>query len=146
MTKEENPYNPITEPASYKWFNEKPKSEKGIIESENERLKAESDILKAKIIKIRCELLASTNLCNSFEVDRIFSKNKAHWNNDLGEEVKAEGEWISVETPPKENEQVLCYNGYRMIQNSWMQHTGSDLEWFKRTFTHWMPLPKPPKQ
>ena len=48
-------------------------------------LKEESEILKSKIAKIRNELLASSTLCNSFEVDRIFAENKAHWNNDLSE-------------------------------------------------------------
>jgi cell division protein FtsB len=49
-------------------------------------VKAENETLKAKITKIRNELLAS-KLCNDFEVDRIFAENKAHWNNDLSESL-----------------------------------------------------------
>jgi cell division protein FtsB len=49
-------------------------------------VKAENETLKAKITKIRNELLAS-KLCNDFEVDKIFSENKAHWNNDLSESL-----------------------------------------------------------
>lgn len=51
MIKEENPYNPITEPASYKWFNEKPKSEKVQLQSENVQLKAEREWISVEDLK-----------------------------------------------------------------------------------------------
>jgi hypothetical protein len=58
----------------------------GSMNSELTQLRAENEMLKAKITKIRNELLAS-KLCNDFEVDRIFAENKAHWNNDLSESL-----------------------------------------------------------
>jgi hypothetical protein len=58
-----------------------------------------------------------------------------------------QSEWISVEDAlPKNKENVLCYNGYRMIENSYSMFTDQDQNWFKNRFTHWMPLPSPPKQ
>lgn len=53
--------------------------------------------------------------------------------------------WVAVadEIPP-ENKKVICWNGYRMVEQSWMQYTGSDEEWFRKTFTHWTPDVKPP--
>ena len=53
--------------------------------------------------------------------------------------------WVSIadEIPP-ENKKVICWNGYRMVEQSWMQYTGSDEEWFRRTFTHWTSDIKPP--
>jgi hypothetical protein len=41
--------------------------------------------------------------------------------------------WIPVnERIPKNNKKVLCFNGYRMIENSWSMHTDQDAEWFKK--------------
>ena len=53
--------------------------------------------------------------------------------------------WVATrdKMPPK-NTSVLCHNGYRVIQNSWMEYTSMNEERFKEKFTHWMPLPKPP--
>jgi hypothetical protein len=66
------------------------------VQSELTQLKAENEILKSKITKIRNELLAS-KLCNDFEVDRIFAENKAHWNNDLSESpYQAENERLKA--------------------------------------------------
>lgn len=61
-------------------------------------------------------------------------------------------EWISVEDRlPEPMEWVLCYgkDGYTLIDfvvESWMDFTNKDSSWFKRAFTHWCPLPEPPKQ
>jgi len=64
MTKEENQYNPITEPASYRWFNEKPKSENVKIESENERLKAAlTEIMSMKIHAVDNNYMYAFNKC-----------------------------------------------------------------------------------
>ena len=54
-------------------------------------------------------------------------------------------EWISVKDKlPKERENVLCYNGYRISSHNWCKHTDKDDDWFKKTFTHWCKLPKTP--
>lgn len=59
--------------------------------------------------------------------------------------LKEERKWISVDTLlPKNNEQVLCYNGYRMVENSYSIGSDQDAEWFKQKFTHWQPLPEVP--
>lgn len=53
--------------------------------------------------------------------------------------------WISVEERlPGSGEDVLCYNGFRMVDNCWEKYTDQDDRWFKRAFTHWMPLPHKP--
>lgn len=53
--------------------------------------------------------------------------------------------WVaSAEQIPENKQKVLCYNGYRMIENSWCMHTDQDAEWFKRTFTHWTEDVLPP--
>lgn len=53
--------------------------------------------------------------------------------------------WIRVSDElPKEHQQVLCYNGYRISQHSWNEYTNQDANWFKNTFTHWSTLPKLP--
>ena len=59
--------------------------------------------------------------------------------------------WIPVsERLPENNEYVLCLTQLgRVIENSYMHHTDQDVEWFKRSFTHWLPksvLPSPPKE
>jgi hypothetical protein len=60
--------------------------------------------------------------------------------------IPASDGWIkSLDELPTETVKVLCWNGYRMIQRSWMRHTDQDAEWFVHWFTHWMPLPAPPK-
>lgn len=53
--------------------------------------------------------------------------------------------WVAVtdEIPP-ENKKVICWNGHRMVEQSWMQYTESDEEWFRRTFTYWTSDVKPP--
>ena len=54
-------------------------------------------------------------------------------------------DWIPVtERIPESNQSVLCYNGKRMIENSWCKHTDQDDEWFKRQFTHWAICPNKP--
>ena len=53
--------------------------------------------------------------------------------------------WVaSSERIPENRQKVLCFNGYRMIENSWCLHTDQDAEWFKRTFTHWTEDVSPP--
>jgi hypothetical protein len=60
--------------------------------------------------------------------------------------LREQAAWVSVEDRLPENQQkVLCYNGFRMIENNWCLHTNQDSEWFKEQFTHWMPLPQLPK-
>lgn len=54
-------------------------------------------------------------------------------------------EWILVSDPPGNNESVLCFDGIRMQENSYSEHTNQDIEWFKRVFTFWKPLPPKPK-
>lgn len=56
--------------------------------------------------------------------------------------------WISVKDRlPEENKEVLCFNNSGFIvQNSWLGLTDQDDKWFKRVFTHWMPLPEPPTE
>ena len=63
-------------------------------------------------------------------------------------------EWVSVEdTVPDPGERVLATDGtfvgeaYRTSANSWYRHTG--FPWrdcLQSIVTHWMPLPKPPKE
>lgn len=59
-----------------------------------------------------------------------------------GQFAKEEGQqWISVETPPKELEKVLAMNEFRHIRvTDWESFTNRDLNWFQRTFTHWLPI------
>lgn len=55
--------------------------------------------------------------------------------------------WILVaDRLPKNRESVLCYDGEwgRMVEESYEECTDQNAEWFKRTFTHWRPLPAPP--
>lgn len=57
-----------------------------------------------------------------------------------------EQKWISVkERLPEKNKRVLCFDGFRMMGNSYSSYSDQDEEWFKRSFTHWMPLPNPPE-
>lgn len=56
--------------------------------------------------------------------------------------------WISVNDKLPENWQVvLVWSSLmnRCIVNSYHEHTDQDSAWFKRKFTHWMPLPEEPK-
>ena len=63
-------------------------------------------------------------------------------------------EWVSVEdTVPDPGERVLATDGtfvgeaYRTSANSWYRHTG--FPWrdcLQSIVTHWMPLPKSPKE
>lgn len=55
---------------------------------------------------------------------------------------KEEGQqWISVETPPKECEDVLAVNQFGRIRVAdWESFTNKDLNWFQRTFTLWLPI------
>jgi len=69
------------------------------------------------------------------------------------ERLKAEREWISVEDRlPEDNETVLVTNGQRVKEVWFGQRTKLDRPHFMfttmplHTITHWMPLPKPPKQ
>jgi hypothetical protein len=57
-------------------------------------------------------------------------------------------EWISVKEKLPENlELVLCHTHLGMlISQSYCMYTDQDDKWFKERFTHWMPLPEPPKQ
>lgn len=42
---------------------------------------------------------------------------------------------------PEERQQVLCINKYGHIQyRNWQSFTDQNLEWFKKTFTHWQYL------
>lgn len=59
-------------------------------------------------------------------------------------------EWISVdEDIPHEGQWVLCktkdnlYGG--MVVQSWEAWTNHGELWFRNNFTHWQPLPSPPK-
>ena len=63
-------------------------------------------------------------------------------------------EWVSVEDAiPAPGERVLATDGtfvgeaYRTSANTWYRHTG--FPWrdcLQSIVTHWMPLPKPPKE
>lgn len=53
--------------------------------------------------------------------------------------------WVATrDKMPPANTSVLCHDGYRIVQNSWMAHTSMDSNRFKEKFTHWMPIPEPP--
>jgi hypothetical protein len=57
-------------------------------------------------------------------------------------------EWVRCEDGlPDERKQVLCLGRVwnRQCQQSWEEHTDQNKDWFKKTFTHWRPLPSPPK-
>jgi len=55
-------------------------------------------------------------------------------------------EWIkSSKQLPKDEEQVLCWNGHRIVQDSYSEHTEQDSKWFIIVYTHWMPIIKTPK-
>ena len=60
-------------------------------------------------------------------------------------------DWQSIETAPKDGTMILIYEA----DIGWIYHScwckNSGIEWWGGTglhqnFTHWMPLPKPPKQ
>lgn len=69
--------------------------------------------------------------------------------------------WISIESAPKDNGDILCYcNDYQIVcswsdfedgGSSWCTHAfGRQKGWNDYNYeihhpTHWMPLPKPPK-
>lgn len=59
--------------------------------------------------------------------------------------------WIKVEDRlPENHEFVLCvfrekYLGQWAVVNFYSEGAEQDKEWFKRVYTHWMPLPEPPK-
>lgn len=80
--------------------------------------------------------------------------NKAQFTIDLdsvlADQPDKPTEWISVKDRlPEERVRVLCWNGYRIFEKSWEQYTNQDDEWFKATFTHWLPmtvLPTPPQK
>lgn len=61
-------------------------------------------------------------------------------------------EWISVKDKlPEQQTWVLCWGDGAWLTNkfmiqSYMDYTNKDSSWFKSCFTHWMPLPEPPKQ
>lgn len=56
--------------------------------------------------------------------------------------------WISVDTPPKPKERVLCfprqYPFGMMREADYEEYTNQNLDWFKEVFSHWMPLPSKP--
>jgi hypothetical protein len=59
---------------------------------------------------------------------------------------KQEERWISVnDRLPKNNENVLCFDGTRMRENSYSSYSDQDEQWFKTIFTHWRPLLERPK-
>lgn len=57
--------------------------------------------------------------------------------------------WLSVdEAMPEAQQEVLAFEpimGY-IVQKSWWYHSDQDDKWFKRTYTHWMPLPEQPSE
>lgn len=55
-------------------------------------------------------------------------------------------EWVSVEAAlPEAKEKVLAINNFKfMRQADWEYGCDQNKQWFKNTFTHWQPLPKPP--
>ncbi len=53
--------------------------------------------------------------------------------------------WVALKDEmPLEKKNVLCWNGFQMRTRSWQKYTGSNKEWFKRSFTHWTDSVKPP--
>lgn len=71
--------------------------------------------------------------------------NDVRFNFKAGAEWYANNQWISVEDRlPEDNENVLCYNGYRIVDNSYSMYTDQDQFWFKKRFTHWMYIPALP--
>ena len=59
--------------------------------------------------------------------------------------------WVSSKDRlPERNNLVICFvthpfSNWLMSINSWSPATDQNEEWFKSRFTHWMPLPEPPK-
>ena len=55
-------------------------------------------------------------------------------------------QWVSVnERLPENRQRVLCYSRSYMGQDSWEKYTDQDDKWFVKRYTHWQPLPEPPK-
>lgn len=60
--------------------------------------------------------------------------------------------WITVKDRlPEEWTFVLAYNEKLMLTRGfaiqyWVEFTDQNAKWFKKNFSHWMPLPKPPKK
>ena len=115
------------------------------LQSENERLKAES--ITEYISRLK-EVLKHLGKLNESDIDYVYALMK----HDLGEEVKAEREWISVEDrlPELERGVWVFAEGEVWLAYYWdfcgrLTYHSQDKELKP---THWMynDAPQPPKQ
>jgi hypothetical protein len=54
--------------------------------------------------------------------------------------------WIDVSVQmPEEKQEVLAYNGYRVVHTSWKDFTDQNAHWFRSNFDYWMPMIELPK-
>lgn len=114
------------------------------MESKDFKEKLEIEFLKSKTYTEINEMFNQLNSKNKALLDEI---------EQLKLQLKAAdsvNEWISVEDRlPENRERVLCFPKnhpfYYIIESDYECYTNKDLEWFKESFTHWMPLPNQPK-
>jgi len=66
--------------------------------------------------------------------------------------------WQPIETAPKDGTEILLADervsggfmtvvSFEVVEgNDWVWHTNDGISYHEKAFTHWMPLPEPPKQ
>jgi hypothetical protein len=84
------------------------------------------------------------------EFEKKFMAFQIKWLENCVKELNESQQWQPIETAPKDGKRILvfCSHSNMTIETCWLENSGFGWWWNTHHLnppTHWMPLPKPPK-